>query len=111
MPTSVQSKNGVLTTEEHDQIFAERKAAFEQWERERLAAVNKHLRGRARIISAMGHEQTGFRKGKGAVGHEKNGVLKRVIVLNDGHRNHRTVPTYIGPFMILQAGRSYVSSG
>ena len=57
MPTSAQSKGGVLTAEEHDRIFAERKALWEQWERDRLAALNKHLRGRAKIISALGHEQ------------------------------------------------------
>lgn len=104
------AKSDRLSAAEYDRIFAERQARFADYESRRTSHLNRNLRGNAKVISAIGHEQTGVRKGKGAVGIEQNGVLKRVVALSDGYRVHRTIPTQLGPYMIFQAGKAYVSS-
>jgi hypothetical protein len=96
-----------LSSAEYDAIFEERQRKFARYAAENLHRAPKHA---VPIINPMGHEQTGYRKGKGAIGVEKNGVLRNVVVLSDGFRRHRTVPTHIGLFGHLIAGRAYASS-
>jgi hypothetical protein len=101
------SKSSRLSAAEYDAIFEERQRRFKEY-----AARSLHRAApRAKpIVDPIVHTQTGYRIGKGAIGAEQNGVLNRVATLSDGYRRHRTIPTQIGPFMIMQAGRAYADS-
>lgn len=94
-----------LSVAEYDAIWEERQRRFNAFAARRLHASNG-----VPIVDPLGHEQHGPTKGKGAIGREENGVLKHVVVVSDGQRRHRTVPTHLGPFMILKAGQAYVGS-
>lgn len=99
------AKTTTLSAAEYDAIWEERKRRFEEHAARRL-----HASKGVPIVDPLGHEQHGPTKGKGAIGREENGALKHVVVLSDGMRRHRTVPTHIGPFAMSKAGQAYVRS-
>lgn len=102
MPLPQWDPSGKLSSAEYDAIFEERQRRFAAY-----AERSLHRSRGVPIIAPLGHDQTGPTKGKGAIGREESGVLKRVVVLSDGSRRHRTIPTQIGVFGTMVAGAAY----
>jgi hypothetical protein len=78
---------GIVSASEYDAIFAERKRRFNEMAHRRLH------RG---IVDPVVHNPPDRLKGKHAIGREPNAVLRKCVVLSDGHSRHRTVETIIG---------------